>query len=124
MAVDRGNYGSRGGNLAIVLCCPNIVASDRLVYFDYNKKSKHWVIRDFISGQRLDNGHSALKYADIEADATYNECPIWCNVEEDVDAWRSYLALRTTAVFKLNRPLNSKRPPNPGSGDWQPIRYS
>jgi hypothetical protein len=123
MPVDRNNYGSRGGNLAIVLCCPNIVADDRLVYFDYNKKSEHWVIRDFISGQRLDNDHSKLTFGDIEADASHNESPVWCNVEVQPREWQIYLSLRATAVFRLNGPLSTTRRPNPQSGDWQPIRF-
>ena len=122
MPVNQNNYGPRAGNLAIVLCCPNIVANDRLVYFDYNKKSEHWVIRDFISGQRLDNDHSRLTFAEIEAGATHDEFPVWCNVVEQPAEWLTYLTLRTTAVLRLNRPLGATSSPNPRSGDWQPIR--
>jgi hypothetical protein len=121
MPVNPSNYGPRGGNLAIVLQCPNIVADDRLVYFDYNKKSENWVIRDFITGQRLDNNHSKLTVAQIVADATHDEPPIWCSVEQQQAEWETYLTLRTTAVRRLNRPLPLPSPPNPGSGDWQPL---
>ena len=120
--MNPANYGSRGGNLAIVLLCPNIVAKDRLVYFDYNK-AEHWVIRDLIASQRLDNYHSQLTVAQIVADATYDEAPPWRNVEEHPAEWRSYLELRTTAVRKLNGPLSATKPPNPASGNWQPIRF-
>jgi len=125
VSIDKNDYGPRGGNLAIVLCCPNIVADGRLVYFDYRKKSDHWVIRDFIAGVRLDNfdHHSRLTITDIEADASYSEYPVWCNVEEEPAKWRTYLQLRSTAAFRLNGPLNSVRPPNPLSGQWQPIRF-
>ncbi len=123
MAIDKDDYGSRGGNLAIVLCCPNIVADGRLVYFDYSKKSQHWVIRDFIAGVRLDNDHSRLTVADIEGDARYSEYPVWCSVEEEPENWKAYLELRSTAVFRLNAPLCSIHPPNPRSGQWQPIRF-
>ncbi len=121
MPVNNDNFGSRGGNLAIVLRCPKIVADDRLVYFDYNKKSLHWVIRDFIAGQRLDNEHSALTVTEILADADYDEAAPWLNVEERPDQWRSYLTLRTTAVRKLNGSLGTTKSPNSISGSWQPI---
>jgi hypothetical protein len=124
MPVNPDNYGSRGGNLAIVLRCPNIVADDRLVYFDYNKKSRHWVIRDLITGKRLDNfqGHSQLTVQQIEADATYDEFPIWLNVEEHTAEWQTYLRLRTTAVHRLNNPLRGNKAPNSVSGAWQDLR--
>jgi hypothetical protein len=77
MVLNKTNYNHRGGgNFGIVLICPNIVAPDRLVYFDHNKERSTWVIRDFITGQRLDNGHSTVTVADIEQDATYDEFPI------------------------------------------------
>jgi hypothetical protein len=121
MPINPANYGSRGGNLAIVLLCPNIVAGDHLVYFDYNK-TEHWVIRDLIAGQRLDNYHSQVTVAQIIADATHDEAPPWLNVEENPAEWRLYLELRTTALRKLNRSLAATERPNPASGDWQPIR--
>jgi|SRR5271165_5859695 len=122
MPVNQNNFGSRGGNRAIVLRCPQIVADDRLVYFDYNK-SEHWVIRDLIAGQRLDNYHSQLTVAQIVADATHDESPPWYNVEEHPAEWRSYLELRTTAVRRLSGPLGTTKVPNRASGDWQPIRF-
>lgn len=122
MAVDSNNYDHRGGgNYGIVLRLPHIVADDRLVYFDYNKNRESWVIRDFIAGQRLDDNHSALTVAQIDADATYDEFPIWCNPEVDPTDWKTYLTLRTTAVFRLSGPLRSQTGPNPQSGNWQPL---
>ena len=125
MAVGSNNYDHRGGgNYGIVLRLPQVVADDRLVYFDYfdyNKKRKSWVIRDFIAGQKLDDNHSALSVAQIEADATYDEFPIWCNAERHPVDWRLYLTNRTTAVFRPRRPLRSTTVPNPQSGNWQPL---
>jgi hypothetical protein len=120
MPVNSSNYNHRGGgNYGIVLLCPNIVGPNRLVYFDYNRDRRTWVVRDFIAGQRLDNLHSTLTVAQIEADATYDEFPVWCNVEENPDDWRTYLNLRTTAVLRLSSPLHSQGLPNASSGDWQ-----
>lgn len=122
MSVNSSNYDHRGGgNYGIVVRCPNIVAHDRLVYFDHNNDRGSWVIRDFITGHRLDNDHSALTVADIEADATYDEFPPWCNVEVSPADWRTYLALRTTAVSRLRAPLGSVSAVNPQSGNWQPL---
>jgi hypothetical protein len=79
MAVNPSNYNHRGGgNYGIVLRCPNIVANDRLVYFDHNRDRGSWVIRD---------SHSALTVAQIEADATYDEFPVWCNAEVSPAEW-------------------------------------
>ena len=122
MAVNQNNYASRGGNLAIVLRCPQIVADDRLVHFDYNKKTGHWVIRDFLARRRLDNYNSILTVAQMEEDATYDEYPVWCNVEEPA-TWRAYLSLRTTAVLRLNGELGSTVAPNPSSGNRQIIHF-
>ena len=122
MPVDPNNYEHRGGgNYGVVVLCPNIVADDRLVYFDHNKDRGSWVIRDFISGQRLDNDHSALTVAQIEAEATYDEFSPWCNVEMNPADWRTYLTLRTTAVSRLRAPLGSVSAVNPQSGSWQPL---
>lgn len=62
-----------GGNYGIVVRLPQIVADDRLVYFDHNKTRGSWVIRDFVGGRRLDNDHSTCTVPQIEADATYDE---------------------------------------------------
>jgi hypothetical protein len=122
MAVTLSNYDHRGGgNYGIVLCCPTVVAQDHLVYFDYNRERGTWVIRDFIAGQRLDNNHSVLTAPQIEGDATYDEFPIWCNAETNPVDWRTYLTLRTNAVGRISGPLRSTNPPNPNSGNWQPI---
>ena len=122
MAVNPNNYDHRGGgNYGIVVRLPQIVADDRLVYFDYNRNRGSWVIRDFIAGRRLDNDHSALTVPQIEADAAYDEFPIWCNVEVNPGDWRTYLDLRTTAVFRLSGPLRSTVPANPQSGNWQTL---
>src|SRR4051812_44667319 len=101
MPVNQNNQNHRGGgNYGIVLRCPNVVAEDRLIYFDFNRKRRTWVIRDFINNQRLDNLHSPLTVAQIEADATYDEFPTWCNAERNPADWRTYLSLRTTAVLR------------------------
>ncbi len=108
MPVDPENYNHRGGgNYGVVLLLPNIVAPDRLVYFDYNRDRDTWVIRDFIGGQPLDDGHSPLGHAQIEADATHDEFPVWCNVEMNPTDWRMYLLLRTTAVLRLGGPCGT-----------------
>ena len=118
MAIDSKNYDHRGGgNYGIVLRLPQIVSDDRLVYFDYNKKRTSWVIRDFIAGQKLDDDHSALTVAQIEADATYDEFPSWCNAERHPVDWRLYLTNRTTAVFRTrNPPDRIAGPPDVGPG--------
>ena len=122
MPVDPASYDHRGGgNYGVVIRCPNVVADDHLVYFDHNRDRGSWVIRDFIAGQRLDDNHSVLTVAQIEADATYDEFPVWCNVEERPADWQTYLTLRTTAVLRLGGPLRSTSRPNPGSGNWQPL---
>jgi hypothetical protein len=106
-------------NYGIVLRCPNIVADDRLIYFDYNRDRGTWVMRDFIGGHRLDNLHSTLTVQQIEADATYDEYPAWCNAETHPQDWCTYLKLRTTAVFRLGRTLGETTTPNQNSGHWQ-----
>ena len=118
------NYSTRNGRLAAVLLCPTIVANDHLVYFDYDTKSLHWVIRDFITGQRLDNfnNDSRLTVRQIEEDATYAESPAWLAVLGNIAEWRNYLMLRTTAVLDSHRSLGATNPPNPASGTWQPLR--
>lgn len=123
MPVDVSNYNHRGGgNYGIVLRCPNIVANDHLVYFDFNKNRGSWVIRDFIAGLRLDDNHSKLSVAEIVADANYDEFPAWCSVEENPADWKTYLTLRTTAALRFNGPLRSVSTPNVISGNvWQPL---
>jgi hypothetical protein len=119
MPVDPANYSHRGGgNYGIVVLLPNIVTPDRLVFFDYNRDRGTWVIRDFTGGQRLDNRHSPLTVAQIEADATYDEFPVWCSVEDEPEDWRTYLTLRTTAVLRLSGPYRFVREANLGSGNW------
>lgn len=120
MPVDPENYSHRGGgNYGIVVVCPTLIA-DRLVYFDHNRERGSWVVRDFITGRRLDNEHSPLTVAQIEDDAAYNEYPPWCNVENEPGGWTTYLRLRTTAAFRngVGRSLDA---PNPQSGQWQPL---
>jgi hypothetical protein len=120
MPVTQSNYSERGGgNRGIVVLCPNLVG-DRLVYFDYNTDRRTWVIRDFIVGQRLDNEHSTLTVEQIEADATYDEFPPWCNAEKNPAVWRTYLPLRATALFKRGQ-ARSLDAPNPQSGGWETI---
>jgi len=120
MPIAEPNYSHRGGgNYGIVVRCPNLIA-DRLVYFDHNRERGSWVVRDFLTSHRLDNEHSPLTVAQIEGDATYDEHPPWCNVENRPDDWTTYLRLRTTAVFRgrVGRPWEA---PNPQFGQWQPL---
>jgi len=91
----------------------------RLVYFDHNRERGSWVVRDFITGRRLDNEHSPFTVAQIEGGATYDEHPPWCNAEKNPEDWTTYLRLRTTAAVRsLGRSLEV---PNPQSGQWQPL---
>jgi hypothetical protein len=120
MPVDANDYRTRGGNLAIVLCCPRIASPARLVYFDHNPAGS-WVIRDFLGGVRLSNQTSALTVADIEQDASHSEPPPWCSVETTPRDWRLYLELRTT-VFTRQRNRNvDVQHPNRDSGRWDPL---
>ena len=121
MPVDANDYRTRGGNLAIVLCCPTIASPARLVYFDHNPAGS-WVIRDFLCGVRLSNETSALTVADIEQDACHSEPPPWCNVEKTPGDWRLYLELRTT-VFTGQRNRNiDVQNPNRNFERWDPIQ--
>src|ERR1035437_9887422 len=121
MAVQQNNYDHRGkGNYGIVVCCPTIVAPERLVYFDYNRQSGSWVIRDFITGHRLDNYHSTLTRQQVEDDAVHDEFPPWCSVEDKPDDWTTYLRLRTTAYLGRGADVPTQ-PPNPQSGTWELI---
>jgi hypothetical protein len=120
MPVNPEHYRTRGGNLAIVLCCPTIVSPARLVYFDHNPVGS-WVIRDFLSGLWLDNEASHLTVAAIEQDAVYSEPPPWCSVENDPQDWRLYLELRTTVYTgQRNRRINIE-PPYLASDRWRPL---
>jgi hypothetical protein len=121
MAVQQVNYDHRGkGNWGIVLCCPRIVAPERLVYFVHNRQSDGWAIRDFISGLWLNDHHSRLTVADIEADAVYDEFPPRVAVETDSGEWLIYLRLRTTAYLGRGREVPMQMP-NPQSGTWEPL---
>lgn len=123
MPVNQNNYNRRGGhpsggnNFGIVVRCPNLVA-DRLVYFDHHDQSNAWGIRDFISGLRIDQNSSPLMVSQIEADANHDEFPPWHDAR-NTDDWRTYLALRTTAVFAIRSA--STAPPNAQSGNWHPL---
>ena len=83
---------------------PRKLVADHLVYFDYDSVTGSWVLRDFMSGLRLDNHNSLLKIAEIEADANHDEPPPWCNAE-NVDDWRICLTLRCTVEFQHPRML-------------------
>ena len=120
MPVDANDYRTRGGNLAIVLCCPTIVSPARLVYFDHNPAGS-WVIRDFLGGVKLSNETSALTVADIELDANHSEPPPWCNVETAPQDWRLYLELRTTVLTEQRNRNIDVRHPNRQSGRWEPL---
>jgi hypothetical protein len=120
MPVNENNYSHRGGgNYGIVVLCSTLIA-DRLVYFDQNRERGSWVVRDFITGRRLDNEHSPLTVAQIADDATYDEHPPWCNAEIEPGEWTTYLRLRTTAAFRSGS-ARSLDAPNPRSGQWQPL---
>ncbi len=115
MPIRQASYSHRGNNnYGAVIHCPSLVA-DRLIYFDHDSTTGSWVIRDFIGDVRLDNHHSSLTVAQIEAAATYDEHPPWHNVQNKAD-WRVYLTLRTTAVFP-ERPVPTVAS-NPGPEGW------
>lgn len=119
MPVNSNNYDHRGGgNYGIVLRCPNLVA-DRLIYFDQNAERRSWVIRDFITGQRLENQDSQLTVAQIEADANHDEFPPWHNAKNTADS-SVYLSLRTMAALRLGA-APSTAAPNPVAGTWRPL---
>jgi hypothetical protein len=87
VAVIGNNYDHRGNaNYGIVLCCPTLVAS-RLVYFDHNRSTGSWMIRDFIFGRWLSDDTSPLTVAQIEADARVDEFPPRRNVEKQPTDW-------------------------------------
>lgn len=115
--INRRNYNDRGNsNLGIVVRLQTLVG-DRLVYFDYNRKTKGWVIRDFIGEWKLENEHSKLSIGDIEADADMDEFPPWLNVEHEKE-WRDYLRHRTNAVMSLRTHPISMEDPDPAAGKW------
>ena len=122
MPVNHSNYDHRGGNNVRVIRCPTFVG-DRLVYFDYNTTSRNWVIRDFILDLKLDNEHSPLLVADIEADAVRDEdeFPPWLNARLDAAEWKAYLRNRTNAVLKLRTSEPSTVRPNRQSDTWLPL---
>ena len=61
-----------------------VLVGDRLVSFDYNDGSQRGAIRDFIAGLKLDNEHSSLSVAEIEASAVHDdEFPLWLDVRHD-----------------------------------------
>lgn len=121
MPIDQNNYDHRGGfNRGIVLCCPTLVAPNRLVYFDYSTETDHWVIRDLIVGQRLDNFHSPLTRQQIEADAVHDEFPPWLNVEENPGDWALYLRHRTSARFRP-RTAGVVATPHPPTDGWETL---
>ena len=90
------------------------------MYFDYSKDTDHWVIRDLIAGQRLDNFHSGLNRQQIEADAVHDEFPPWLNVEEHPADWALYLRHRTSARFRL-RAAGVVLTPHAPTGGWEPL---
>jgi hypothetical protein len=120
MAVNQNNYDHRGGgNYGIVLRCPNIVADDRLVYFDQNRERGIWVLRDFVGEHKLDHNNSPLSVAQIEADAIYDEFPIWCAVEDQPADWKTYLTLTSlpsSAWLRLEFASTNSMQSPPGVG--------
>ncbi len=89
MSSNQNNYNHRGGgNYGIVLAVQTSLARIGW-YITTLTGTVGPVIRDFLSNQRLDNEHSPLQVADVEADATYDEFPAWCNVENNPDQWKS-----------------------------------
>jgi hypothetical protein len=86
---------------------PKLVADDPLIYFDQKRHRGSWLIRDFITGRKLDDTHSALRVAVIEGDAERDEFPFRCNARGERNWIRIYLNIRTAAVFCLRSPLSS-----------------
>ena len=120
MLVNESNYDDRGNdNFGIVVRCPTLVGN-RLVYFNHNRKTQGWVIRDFIVGQKLDKETSRLSVKDIEADVDYDEFPPWLNVSREAE-WRDYLRARTNAVLRLHNDPLSTVLPNGQSGKWRDL---
>ena len=120
MPANPDHYRTRGGNLAIVLCCPTIVSPARLVYFDHNPEEAG-VIRDFIIARRLDNETSDLTLADIEQAAIHSEPPPWCSVVESPQDWRLYLELRTTVYTEQRDRRMNLLQPNGEPDRWRPL---
>jgi len=120
MPVNPADYRTRGGNVAIVLCCPTIVSPARLVYFDHNPAGS-WVIRDFLAGFKLSNETSPLTFALVEQDAIYSEPPPWCNVITAPRDWRLYLELRTTFYTEQRNRNVDVQHPSSQFDQWQPL---
>ena len=119
MIIQQSDYNHRGGgNYGVIVRCPNIVG-DRLVYYDHNRDSGSWVIRDFISGHYLSNHDSLLTVVEIEQDADYVEIPPFYNKDNERD-WAGYLRLRTMSVFGL-RLVAPSGSPNLAAGKWKPL---
>jgi hypothetical protein len=91
------------------------------VYFDFNEARKSWVIRDFVAAFRLDNEHSPLTVADIEADVVYDEFPPWFDVRRDASEWQAYLRGRTMAVLRLRGGPISTTAAGRVSDTWLPL---
>src|ERR1017187_10591171 len=99
MPADPADYRTRGGNIAIVLCCPTIVSPARLVYFDHNPAGS-WVIGDFLAGFKLSDETSPLTVAQVEQDAIYSEPPPWCNVETAPADWRFVFGVAHDGLYR------------------------
>lgn len=117
MSVNDANYDHRGrNNQGIVIRCPNLFGP-HLVYFDRDEVTGSWTVRDFISGGMLDNHHSEITVAEIEADADHDEFPPWVNVQADAEKWKTYLLLRTSAISRAHNLPTAKELPE----SWKPI---
>jgi len=116
MPVNPEHYQARGkNNRGVVLRCPNLVG-DRLVFFDRDSETGSWVLRDFIRELQLTHANSSLTVKEIEADADHDEKPPFHNVLKVKD-WRTYLLLRTKAVFG-SRDVSDALP-NSNAGLWE-----
>jgi hypothetical protein len=115
-------YSSHGGRHQVaVVHCPRITGN-RLVPLSQDGP-KSWVIRDFITGKMLRNSplpNAATSWyplAEIEAEVTYSEEPLFLSVAK-VGEWKRHLEERTRAVLRI---APSSEPPNPRYGDWVPL---
>jgi hypothetical protein len=92
------------------------------VYFDYNRETQGWVIRDFILGEKLEKENSQWTIQEIEKDGDLEEIPPWLNVDREAAEWRAYLTARTRAVLRLHdTPISTDRPNQSAGNKWLPL---
>ena len=108
-----------GGNYVIIIWSPTHVG-ERFTHFDRNPQTGSWVIRDYITGWQLSSNDSRLTIAEIEQATERDEYPPFHPYSESQD-WEAYLRLRSMAVSRQHGLPYSTTPPNPNSGNWQPL---